>query len=162
MPIGTFRSASRISSPTITAESAASATAGTFSSFSRSPPATSGAILAAAGLYVWIGLTSAAAAALLAYLNSLQVDNTIVTYNQSATKLAGIERDWRALGTAQLDPGAFEKLMSRSETVLTGELTGWVQQMSDTMHELKNKQASMANQIEPGRASEPPEHQATA
>lgn len=122
----------------------------------------SGAILAAAGLYVWIGLTSAAAAALLAYLNSLQVDNTIVTYNQSATKLAGIERDWRALGTAQLDPGAFEKLMNRSETVLTGELTGWVQQMSDTMHELKNKQASMANQIEPGRASEPPEPQPTA
>ena len=122
----------------------------------------SGAILAAAGLYVWIGLTSAAAAALLAYLNSLQVDNTIVTYNQSATRLAGIERSWRALGPAQLDPGAFEKLVNRSEIVLTGELTGWVQQMSDTMHELKNKQASLANQIEPGKDSEPPEPQVTA
>ena len=122
----------------------------------------SGAILAAAGLYVWIGLTSAAAAALLAYLNSLQVDNTIVTYNQSATKLAGIERDWRALGTGQLDSGAFEKLVSRSETVLTGELTGWVQQMSDTMHELKNKQASVASQIQPGRAAEPTEPRSTA
>jgi SLOG in TRPM, prokaryote/SMODS and SLOG-associating 2TM effector domain 1/Protein of unknown function (DUF4231) len=121
----------------------------------------SGAILAAAGLYVWIGLTSAAAAALLAYLNSLQVDNTIVTYNQSATKLAGIERSWQALGTDQLAPGAFEKLVNRSESVLTGELTGWVQQMSDTMHELKNKQASMASQIEPGKGSEPPEAQPT-
>ena len=116
---------------------------------------------AAAGLYVWIGLTSGAAAALVAYLNSLQVDNTIVTYNQSAARLAGIERDWRALGAGQLDPGAFEKLVGRSETVLTGELTGWVQQMSDTMHELQNKQASMAGQVEPGRAAEPPEPRAT-
>jgi SLOG in TRPM, prokaryote/SMODS and SLOG-associating 2TM effector domain 1/Protein of unknown function (DUF4231) len=122
----------------------------------------SGAILAAAGLYVWIGLTSATAAALLAYLNSLQVDNTIVTYNQSAAKLAGIERDWRALSASRLDSGAFEKLVSRSETVLTGELTGWVQQMSDTMNELKNKQASIASQIEPGRPAEPPEPRSTA
>jgi SLOG in TRPM, prokaryote/SMODS and SLOG-associating 2TM effector domain 1/Protein of unknown function (DUF4231) len=122
----------------------------------------SGAILAAAGQYVWIGFTSGAAAALLAYLNSLQVDNTIITYNQSATKLAGIERGWRALGTAQPDSGEFKKLVNRSETVLTSELTGWVQQMSDTMHELASRQASMADQIEPGKAAEAPEPPPTA
>ena len=128
--------------------SAASAGAGTLQ-FLAIAAGASGAILAAAGLDVWIGLTSGAAAALLAYLGSLQVDNTIVTYNQSATKLAGIERDWRARSPAQPTPQHSTDLVTRGETVLTSELTGWVQQMSDTMHELKNKQASMANQIEP-------------
>lgn len=59
-----------------------------------------------------------------------------------------------ALGAAQLDSGEFEKLVNRSEAILIGELTGWVQQMSDTMQELKNRQAGTADQIdrEGGRA----------
>lgn len=60
-----------------------------------------GAILAAAGLEVWIGLTSAASAALLAYLGYLQVDNTVVTYNQAAANLAGLERGWSALSPTE-------------------------------------------------------------
>jgi hypothetical protein len=116
-----------------------------------------GAILAAAGLEAWIGLTSGAAAALLAYLGYLQVDNTIVTYNQTAARLAGLERDWRALSPAQRNPAAFQDLVTRSETVLTGELTGWVQQMSDTMHELSRKQAEAAKSVEPASTTKPPE-----
>jgi hypothetical protein len=116
-----------------------------------------GAILAAAGLEAWIGLTSGAAAALLAYLGYLQVDNTIVTYNQAAARLAGLERDWRALSPAQRNAVAFKNLVTRGETVLTGELTGWVQQMSDTMHELSRKQAEAAKSIEPASTTKPPE-----
>jgi TRPM family ion channel/conflict system pore-forming effector with SLATT domain/uncharacterized protein DUF4231 len=116
-----------------------------------------GAILAAAGLEAWIGLTSGAAAALLAYLGYLQVDNTIVTYNQAAARLAGLERDWRALSPAQRTATAFKALVARGETVLTGELTGWVQQMSDTMNELSHKQAEAAKSVEPTTATKPPE-----
>jgi hypothetical protein len=116
-----------------------------------------GAILAAAGLDAWIGLTSGAAAALLAYLGYLQVDNTIVIYNQAAASLAGLERDWRALSPAQRNAAAFKTLVTRGETVLTGELTGWVQQMSDTMHELSRKQAEAAKSVEPASTTKPPE-----
>jgi len=115
-----------------------------------------GAILAAANLEVWIGLTSAASAALLAYLGYLQVDNTIVTYNQAAANLAGLERGWRALPPTK-DPAAFEDLVKRSEVVLTAEFSGWVQQMSDTMQALKLKQADTASRVEPTTAAEPSE-----
>ena len=116
-----------------------------------------GAILAAAGLEVWIGLTSGTAAALLAYLGYLQVDNTIVTYNQAATKLAALECEWRARSPAQQNAAAFKQLVSRSEAVLTSEMTGWVQQMSDTMQDLKRKQAEAAKSIEPATTTRPPE-----
>lgn len=116
-----------------------------------------GAILAAAGLEAWIGLTSGAAAALLAYLGYLQVDNTIVTYNQAATKLAALDRDWRARSPARQTGMAFRDLVARSETVLTSELTGWVQQMSETIHELQHKQAEIEKAIAPAAAASPPE-----
>lgn len=118
--------------------------------------AAAGAILAAAGLEAWIGLTSGAAAALLAYLGYLQVDNTVVTYNQTATKLAGMERDWRARSPARRNAAAFKDLVTRGELVLTSELTGWVQQMGDTMQDLQHKQAEAARNIEPA-TTKPPE-----
>jgi hypothetical protein len=59
-----------------------------------------GAILAAAKLEIWIGLTAGASAATLAYLGYLQVDNTVVTYNQAAPRLAALQRGWRALNPA--------------------------------------------------------------
>lgn len=116
-----------------------------------------GAILAAAGLEAWIGLTSGAAAALLAYLGYLQVDNTIVTYNQAAAKLTALDRDWHARAPAQRTAPAFRDLVVRGETVLTSELAGWVQQMSDTMHELQRKQAEAEKTIDPTATSNRPE-----
>ena len=114
-----------------------------------------GAILAAAGLEAWIGLTSGAAAALLAYLGYLQVDNTIVTYNQAAASLAGLERDWRARSPAQQNAAAFNQLATDGEKVLTSELTGWVQQMSDTIKDLKRKQAEADESIESATTTQP-------
>ncbi len=121
----------------------------------------SGAILAAAGLYVWADLTSGEAATPLAYLNSLQVDNTIVTYNPPPSWPAS-----NATGKGSAQPsstsGEFEKLVNRSEAVLTDELTGWVQQMRDAMQEIENKQPGVADRIESGMAAEPPGHPPTA
>ena len=114
-----------------------------------------GALLAAAGFEIWVGLTGGIAAAGLAYMGYLQVDNTIVTYNQAAAKLAGLERDWGARSPDQRTPLAFEDLVRGAEDVLTTELAGWVQQMNDAMRELKNQQASAAKHVEPEHASSP-------
>lgn len=108
-----------------------------------------GAILAATGLEVWIGLTSGASAAALAYLGYLQIDNTVVTYNQVAAKLTALEREWQAGSRTQLDPAALRDLVTRGEAILTTELAGWVQQMSDTMEELKNRQAEAERRAHP-------------
>lgn len=116
-----------------------------------------GALLAAAGLEAWIGLTSGGAAALLAYLGYLQVDNTIVTYNQAATKLAALDRGWHARAPAQRTAAAFRDLVTQGEAVLTREQAGWVQQMSDTIQELQRKQAEAAKSIEPAATARPPE-----
>jgi len=74
-----------------------------------------------------------------------------------ATNLAGLERDWRARSPAQRNAAAIKDLVARGEMVLTSELTGWVQQMSDTMQDLKHRQADAAKRIEPATTTEPPE-----
>jgi hypothetical protein len=107
-----------------------------------------GAILAAAKQEVWIGLTAGASAAALAYLGYLQVDNTIITYNQTASRLAGHERGWRALPSAQQDKAAFRHLVTGCEAALATELSGWVEQMSDTLEDLRRDQARAADRTE--------------
>jgi hypothetical protein len=112
----------------------------------------SGAILAAAGLEIWIGLTTAIGAAGLSYLGYLQIDATIVAYNQSATRLASLERGWAALAPGERDAAAFEDLVTRGEAVLTTELGGWVQQMDEAIRKQQARQAEAALR----RESQPP------
>jgi len=64
-----------------------------------------GAVLAAAGLEVWIGLTTAIAGAALAYLGYLQIESTLVAYNQSAGKLEALRRGWEARPAARRATG---------------------------------------------------------
>jgi hypothetical protein len=118
-----------------------------------------GTLLAAAGKDIWVGLTGGIAAASLAYLGYLQVDNTIVIYNQSVAKLSDLELRWHALSPGERDAAAFEKLVTSAEDVLAGENAGWVQQMNDAMSELKNRQEAVAKKamLAPGG-----EQQATA
>jgi hypothetical protein len=107
-----------------------------------------GALLAAAGAEIWIGLTTALSGAALAHLGYLQVDNTIVAFNQAATQLAALEREFRAANGATPD---FETLVTRAETVLTTELSGWVQQMTDALAELQDQQSEAAAKVEQQR-----------
>ena len=107
-----------------------------------------GAILAAAGLEIWIGLTTAIGGAGIAYLAYLQVDATIIAYNQSATRLAALKREWTADDQADADPARFEDLVTRGEAVLTTELGGWVQHMTEALRELQARQADAARQVE--------------
>ena len=117
-----------------------------------------GAILAAANHEVWIGLTAGASAAVLAYLGYLQVDNTIVTYNQTAHRLAALERSWRALSPAQQNNTAFKHLVTGCEAALATELSGWVQQMNDALHDLRRDQAEAASRVDPAENAKPEQH----
>jgi SLOG in TRPM, prokaryote/SMODS and SLOG-associating 2TM effector domain 1/Protein of unknown function (DUF4231) len=112
-----------------------------------------GAIVAAAGLEVWVGLTSGIAAAVLAYLGYLQVDNSIVSYNQAASALQSLQDDWAARGAQHRTPEAFHELVASSESVLTTELSGWVQQMNESLRELAARQADAAKQLHQGERS---------
>jgi hypothetical protein len=115
----------------------------------------SGAILAAAGVEVWIGLTTAISGAALSYLAYLQVDNTIVAYNQAASTLTRLEREWAAGDHSADDPAAVEDLVTRGEAVLTTELGGWVQQMTAALDRLHAQQADAARRAQPGEDRQP-------
>lgn len=114
-----------------------------------------GTILAAARLEVWIGLTAGVSAAALAYLGYLQVDNTIVTYNQTAARLDALQRGWRALSPAQQNGAAFERLVTSCEAALATEQLGWVQQMNNALQDLRRDQATAASLIEHSETSGP-------
>lgn len=106
-----------------------------------------GAILAAAGFEVWIGLTTAIGSAALAYLGYLQIENTLVTYNQVAGKLEALKRSWVARPAARReDAKAFDALVADAEAILATELGGWVQQMSDALEELHATQLEAERQ----------------
>jgi SLOG in TRPM, prokaryote/SMODS and SLOG-associating 2TM effector domain 1/Protein of unknown function (DUF4231) len=115
-----------------------------------------GAILAAANKEIWIGLTSGASAAALAYLSTLQVDNSIVTYNQTASKLEALQRGWRLRGSADPASEAFESLVDKCEAALATELTGWVQQMKDPLETLRENQKKDAEAGQPPREEKRP------
>jgi hypothetical protein len=105
-----------------------------------------GAILAAAGQEVWIGLTTVIAGAVLGYLGYLQVESTLVAYNQAAGKLEALRRNWEARRPERRDQQAFEALVADAETVLATELGGWVQQMNEALEETQAKQLEMDRQ----------------
>jgi hypothetical protein len=122
-----------------------------------------GAILAAANKEIWIGLTSGASAAALAYLSYLQVDNSIVTYNQTASQLTGLERGWRVLSSDDQTQEAFESLVAKCEAALSTELTGWVQQMKSALEDLRKSQKKEAEAIEaPKETGKPSKEKRTA
>jgi hypothetical protein len=100
----------------------------------------SGAVLAAAGHELWVGLTGVAAAGILAHLGHLQIETTLVAYNQAAARLESLEAKWRALPEPQRDHERVERLVARAESALEIELGGWVQQMNDSLEDLAARQ----------------------
>jgi hypothetical protein len=99
-----------------------------------------GALVAAAGAEIWVALTTAIAAAPPAYLAYLQVDSTIIAYNQAAARLEILARDWHARDCAPHTHEAFDSLVCDVETVLTSELGGWMEQMVNAIRELQERQ----------------------
>jgi SLOG in TRPM, prokaryote/SMODS and SLOG-associating 2TM effector domain 1/Protein of unknown function (DUF4231) len=111
-----------------------------------------GSLLAAINRQVWIALTTAMAAALTAYLNLEQTEITLTKYNQAATDLSNIKAWWTALPREeQAKQANVDALVDHTEQVLQSELEGWVQQMQNTLAELRKGQAQ-AIEREPGIA----------
>jgi len=96
-----------------------------------------GTFLAAIGLEVWIAVTVSLTAAFASLLELQQAEETLVTYNQTATDLNGIRVWWRALSDVEkAKQENKEKLVDYTETVFKTELAGWVQEMMDSLAEL--------------------------
>lgn len=104
-----------------------------------------GTALAAFHGDVWVALTTAVAATLTTRLETDQVENTLVQYNQALIGLRNIESWWKAL--SQWEKGRrrnIDLLVEQTETTLEGELAGWVQQMQTALDKLTEKEEADA------------------
>jgi hypothetical protein len=78
-----------------------------------------------------------ASAAALAYLGYLQAGQYDRHLQPTAFRLSAFERWWLALDLAQRTPGNLEYLVTSCESAPATEQVGWVQQMNDTLEQLK-------------------------
>ena len=101
-----------------------------------------GTYLAAVGHQIWIALTTAIVAAIGTYLGYRQTESSLTKYNQVATDLANVRAWWLALSAEQqAEQQNIDSLVDHTEQVLQSELDGWVQQMQNSLAELREKQA---------------------
>jgi hypothetical protein len=102
-----------------------------------------GTLLAAVNIDVWVALTTAVAAALTSRLESEQVENSLVQYNQALTSLQNIETWWKSLTPWEKErPANIDLLVETTEQTLEHELSGWVQQMQSALDKLTQKETS--------------------
>jgi hypothetical protein len=111
-----------------------------------------GAILAAAGAEPWIGLTSTIAAAGFSYLGLMQIDSTVVAYNQAGGRLEMLRDRWNAVPDESHTAAEFGELVQRSEDVLTTELGGWVEQMNESIRKQHEGQLDQVREVDPEAA----------
>jgi hypothetical protein len=98
------------------------------------------------GAQVWIALTTALTAAYATFLQYRQTSETLLRYNQTRTDLKNVRDWWYALTPVEkLDLENVRKLVSVTEKLLASEQTGWVQEMQDTLAELREQQAETAD-----------------
>ena len=96
-----------------------------------------GTFLAAVGAQLWIALTTALVTALSAWIGHLQIEPTLVQYNQAANGLANVQAWWASLGPQDKnDSKTRAALVDKSEEILQGELSGWVQKMESAVSSL--------------------------
>jgi hypothetical protein len=104
-----------------------------------------GTALAAFHGDVWVALTTAIAATLTTRLETDQVENSLVQYNQTLTGLRNVASWWKAL--SQWEKGRrrnIDILVEQTEKTLAGELAGWVQQMQTALDKLTEKEQTEA------------------
>jgi len=100
-----------------------------------------GTFLAAFRGDLWVALTTAVAAALTTRLETDQVENTLVQYNQALTGLRNIASWWKALSKWEKGRSKnIDLLVEQTEKTLEGELAGWVQQMQTALDKLTEKE----------------------
>lgn len=100
-----------------------------------------GTFLAAIGLELWVALTTALAGTFTTHLEYQQVENTLMLYNQSAASLSQIKSRWDVLPPREKNkPENVFNLLEKTEDVLLAEHKRWVQQMEDTLANLREQQ----------------------
>jgi SMODS and SLOG-associating 2TM effector domain 1 len=116
-----------------------------------------GTFLAAIGLELWIAVTTALAGAFTAYLEAMQLETSLMLYNQAATDLAAIKTWWLALPpNEQFRQATVDRLVTRAEQIMQAELSGWVQEMQDAMTQLRlEQQAERTDGDQPPARSRP-------
>jgi hypothetical protein len=97
-----------------------------------------GTLLAALGAQLWIAATTAVVTALSAWVGHLQLDHTLIQYNQTAGDLSNLRAWWNTLSAEDKTRSDNQDiLINKSEKILESELSGWVQQMEDTMEDVR-------------------------
>ncbi|WP_257461481.1 DUF4231 domain-containing protein [Archangium lipolyticum] len=93
-----------------------------------------GTVLAAMGAELWVALTTSLVTSVTAWLGYQQAESRLMKYHQSTTDLDNIKAWWSALSLEEQGRRRnFENLIDSTEFVLQAELTGWVQEMRDTL-----------------------------
>jgi hypothetical protein len=100
-----------------------------------------GTFLAAVGLELWIAVTTAVVGAITTYFEYMQIESTLLHYNQASTDLETIQRWWISLPEDErVQSVTVNRLVEQSERVMHSESAGWVQDMHDAMTELRLQQ----------------------
>jgi hypothetical protein len=103
-----------------------------------------GTFLAAVGLELWIAVTTAVVGAISTHLEYMQVESTLLHYNQAAADLETIRRWWISLPPDAKDQQVHvNRLVEQAERIMRSESAGWVQEMHDAMAELRRQQEGM-------------------
>ncbi len=105
-----------------------------------------GTLLVAIGQEIWIAFTTALVTALSTYMEYRQIETTLMRYNQTAAELTSLRSWWIALSAEeQANPANFSQLVDQTETTIHSEHAAWVQEMQDSMAELRAAQQSEKN-----------------
>lgn len=112
--------------------------------------AAAAALLAAAGQEIWIGLMTALASAFAVHRSYLQLDATVVAYNQSASQLENLVSRWEALPVKDRE-AEYSWFVDQAEAVLQTELGAWIQQMNEALQTLRRQHAGEDKEPRAGR-----------
>jgi hypothetical protein len=99
-----------------------------------------GTLLVATGAEFWLPLTAAIVAALTAFLEYQQTEQTLVKYNQTLNNLVNLKAWWISLSEEEKKkPGNIVYLVEHSEQILGTEQSGWVREMQSAMQRQRER-----------------------
>lgn len=102
-----------------------------------------GTFLAAIGLELWVALTTSIVGIFTTYLEYLQVENTLMIYNQAISSLTDIKTWWSILPQEQkVIKENIQKLLDSAENIFQAEQNRWMQNMETALETLRVKQTT--------------------
>jgi hypothetical protein len=103
-----------------------------------------GTLLVATGAEFWLPLTAAIVAALTAYLEYQQTEQTLVKYNQTLNNLVNLKAWWVSLSEEEKkESKKIRYLVEHSEQILGTEQSGWVREMQSAMQRLREREPEL-------------------